>query len=120
MVASLVSATLVSWEVGVLATAVSDSSLCPHDFHLTTLDCMNGTVLLMNGSEPTIGQREGRVEICYENVYHTICDDLWDLNDAQVVCRQLGVEGDGKSSRVFCDSRAHHMRCISICCLSFL
>ena len=58
---------------------------------------MNGDVLLMNGSEPSIGQREGRVEVCYENVYHAICDDLWDLKDAQVVCRQLNVKGDGKS-----------------------
>ena len=57
---------------------------------------MNGNVVLRNGSEPVIGQREGRVEICYENVYHSICDDFWNLNDAQVVCRQLGAEGDGK------------------------
>ena len=53
-------------------------------------------MLLMNGTEPSIGQREGRVEVCYENVYHAICDDLWDVKDAQVVCRQLGVTGDGK------------------------
>lgn len=50
----------------------------------------------MNGSVPTFGQREGRVEICYDNAYHAICDDLWNLNDAQVVCRQLNVEGDSK------------------------
>lgn len=62
---------------------------------ILNVDCIDGEVLLMNGSVPTMGQTEGRVEICYDNVYHTICDDLWDLNDAQVVCRQLNVSGDG-------------------------
>ena len=43
----------------------------------------------MNGSMPTPGQREGRVEICYNNTYSSVCDDFWDELDAQVVCRQV-------------------------------
>ena len=56
---------------------------------LSLTACTNGDIRLMNGTEPSV--REGRVEICYNNVYGTVCDDRWDTVDARVVCRQLGL-----------------------------
>ena len=53
--------------------------------HLT-VPCTSGTIRLIGGSRTS----EGRVEVCFNNTWGTVCDDGWTDVDASVVCRQLG------------------------------
>ena len=57
-------------------------------------ECTDNEIRLAGGIRDT----EGRVEVCIDGVWGTVCDDSWDRNDAKVVCNQLNFTATRKSS----------------------
>ena len=60
--------------------------------------CTEGTIRLVDGE----GSHEGRVELCINNTWSTICDNEWGVEEAVVVCNQLGFSLEGNSHECTC------------------
>lgn len=55
--------------------------------------CISGTIRL-NGTS----NNSGRVEICNNDAWGTICDSSWTSTEAAVVCIQLGLPSSSELS----------------------
>ena len=58
---------------------------------VTATACSSGEIRLVGGSSA----HEGRVEVCVNDRWGTVCDDSWSSTDARVVCRQMGFSSSG-------------------------
>ena len=57
-----------------------------YDHYAFYTGCDSGSVRLVGGMVPW----EGRVEVCKDDSWGTVCDDFWSTEDATVVCRWAG------------------------------
>ena len=58
--------------------------------------CTENEIRLVNGFDG----RSGRVEVCLDGRWGTVCDDGWNVRDATTVCRQLGYNGTGSKFKI--------------------
>lgn len=55
-------------------------------FCLDGIQCDEGSIRLADGAE----EYEGRLEVCINNHWGTVCDDIYNVEEAVVVCNRLG------------------------------
>ena len=89
--------TVATMKMLVFSAVACVSSRFTHVFKLdTVIECLPFlcAVICRNGDLRVVGglaQNEGRVELCWNETWGTICDGRWSLDDAKVACWQLGL-----------------------------
>ena len=62
------------------------------------VECQTGSARLVGGTE----EYEGRVEVCINNYWGSVCRYSWSTNENKVLCKQLGHQELGKGKFSFC------------------
>ena len=70
--------------------------------------CTHGSIRLRNGST----SMNGRMEVCLNGDWGTVCDDEWTAVDANVACGQLGYSRSGMQKKN-CSVHNVHDYCMS-------
>ena len=74
--------------------------MCNTNFFILVAKCATSTIRLVSESG-SYYRNYGRVEICINETWNTICDQHWDDIDASVVCHQLGYSKYGQLFTVY-------------------
>ena len=67
--------------------------------------CEEGAVRITDG----LIENEGRLEVCVNGVWGSVCDDGWDKTDAHVACQQLGFSELGINDTCVSDASLHYI-----------
>ena len=67
--------------------------------NMITEVCTEEGAVRFAGQGVGVNKTEGRLEICVNGSWGTVCNDGFDTNAAKVVCRQLGFPEDGELFR---------------------
>ena len=70
---------------------------------------MHGDIRLRGGTNSSAG----RVEICNNATWGTVCDDNWDIENTRVACRELGLSTTGSYKHCMNLHEAPYKNCLT-------
>ena len=95
-----------------------------HCFNLYMIGCTNGAIRLAGSGSSS---SQGRVEVCNNNQWGTVCDDTWNSLDASVACLHLSYSNEGNLWKLYLGTKhtklfmhVQHNTMISLSCLNIL